>query len=502
MFDNNKHIYIPVAILMVLSMLMMVACSNVVINSNQNTCLVAASDSTNSIKRQATYVCDGIADEIEINSALASFASKSIVLMEGTYHIAGGIIVPSFTTLHGNGWNTKILRTTGSSNTRLIKDITSSQTTIEVSNGLSFTAGQTIWLKGEYMYIAAIKENILTVIRGHNASASISHVRGTAIYFAMEVIRNEKNQEGGTSGINIRDLFIDGGSEIQGIFDSPGITLRKCSNSLIENCWVQNVRGSKHPKNSETDVMRGGGIQVDNSEYVSINGCQITKTSHAGIAFRNNSRFCKATENSVWEVGYEGIDIGTKTFEEYASEKTIGEGCTDISIINNNIVDAGMLGGSAGIVIDDQSTYREGNRSARIYISGNRITKKQESSKMGGITTYMPKQSVTTDLHSKFTIESNVIKGCSYSGISLSKTCNSKIEGNSITSNGNNGISISYADNIDISHNRCEQNLGYGVGVYDSNNILVGPNILKGNSKGSFYANKSSSVVQTDNMQQ
>jgi parallel beta-helix repeat protein len=54
------------------------------------TVVVAASDSKQSSKDNADYVCDGTADEVEIENALADLAtagSGEVVLMEGTYDI-------------------------------------------------------------------------------------------------------------------------------------------------------------------------------------------------------------------------------------------------------------------------------------------------------------------------------------------------------------------------------------------------------------------------------
>jgi parallel beta-helix repeat protein len=85
-----------------------------------DTYLVASSDAPAQIKAQADYVCDGTADQIEINAALAI---RSVKLSIGTFKIANNdsIAVPSNRSLIGDGYNnTLITITSGSSGVPVI----------------------------------------------------------------------------------------------------------------------------------------------------------------------------------------------------------------------------------------------------------------------------------------------------------------------------------------------------------------------------------------------
>jgi len=70
--------------------------------------LVAASDAAQSIKDRADYLCDGTADEVEINAALS--AGKAVMLSAGTFNLAAGqsIVDPGSVpiALVGSGWST------------------------------------------------------------------------------------------------------------------------------------------------------------------------------------------------------------------------------------------------------------------------------------------------------------------------------------------------------------------------------------------------------------
>ncbi|MCK9601323.1 MAG: right-handed parallel beta-helix repeat-containing protein [Sphaerochaeta sp.] len=70
------------------------------------TIVVAASDSLN--KAAANYVCDGTADNVEIQAAIDALpvGGGKVVLLDGNYSIAAIIQVDSYVTIEGQGWNT------------------------------------------------------------------------------------------------------------------------------------------------------------------------------------------------------------------------------------------------------------------------------------------------------------------------------------------------------------------------------------------------------------
>ncbi len=67
------------------------------------TIVVAASDS---VTLSGDYVCDGVADDVEINAALVLAAGGSVILLDGTYNCIANLAVPADTKLEGQGWGT------------------------------------------------------------------------------------------------------------------------------------------------------------------------------------------------------------------------------------------------------------------------------------------------------------------------------------------------------------------------------------------------------------
>jgi hypothetical protein len=121
--------------------------------------LVAASSAPSAVKDVAEYVCDGTADQVQINTALADLGSTGglVQLTPGTFNISASIVNAagaSFTLL-GSGWGT-ILLAAASLNDYVIKFDSS---TGEVrgarighlkvdGNAGSQTAGGGIWARG------------------------------------------------------------------------------------------------------------------------------------------------------------------------------------------------------------------------------------------------------------------------------------------------------------------------------------------------------------------
>ena len=71
--------------------------------------VIAANDTAN--PGMADFICDGVDDEVEINTALSQAAvGTSVVLLEGNFVIGASINIPSAVTLRGQGLKTIITR--------------------------------------------------------------------------------------------------------------------------------------------------------------------------------------------------------------------------------------------------------------------------------------------------------------------------------------------------------------------------------------------------------
>ena len=87
--------------------------------------VVAASDSPDLSRAQADYVCDGAADQVEIQRALSALgnAGGTVTLTEGTFYLSGDLNIPSNVILEGKGpdatwlkWSSGLVQCQGKQN--------------------------------------------------------------------------------------------------------------------------------------------------------------------------------------------------------------------------------------------------------------------------------------------------------------------------------------------------------------------------------------------------
>lgn len=86
-----------------------VASTNIVRSTSY---VVAANDAPQHVRAQADYVCDGTADDVEIQAAITALPTNggTVHLSQGTFNIATNLLVKSYTILEGEGDTTVIVQ--------------------------------------------------------------------------------------------------------------------------------------------------------------------------------------------------------------------------------------------------------------------------------------------------------------------------------------------------------------------------------------------------------
>lgn len=71
----------------------------------KNAIMVAAHDSPETVKELADYICDGVADQVEIQRAIDLSRSRGgvVSLAKGTFYLDGNLVVPGNTIIEGEG---------------------------------------------------------------------------------------------------------------------------------------------------------------------------------------------------------------------------------------------------------------------------------------------------------------------------------------------------------------------------------------------------------------
>jgi parallel beta-helix repeat protein len=301
--------------------------------------IVAANDSLD--KTGADYVCDGVADQVEINQAINDLPTSGgrVLLLEGTYNISAPItILKNYVTLEGQGAGTKLFLVNGAE-----CDV------IDVGNGL-------IALEG--IRIANLR------IDGNKANQTVS-IEG--IYFW------------GDSGYLITKSIIEN-CIIENCNDY-GILLSFSNNNIIRGNQINSntsngidIFYSNNNTISENQINSNGdsGISVDSSNNNTISENQINSNTFDGI-YLSSSNNNTISGNQINSNTYDGIDIfysNNNTISENQINSNAANGIF-ISDSDNNIIVGNRCQGNSeyGINISDDAS--DNNLVVKNYLTGN-----------------------------------------------------------------------------------------------------------------------------------
>lgn len=322
------------------------------------TYLVAASNAPAHVRAQADYICDGTADDVDINSALtaASTVGGKVLLSEGLFSITAKIVVPSTCALVGSGIDITIIRvasgnfhriensdTVGGNSKILLEDFTIDQNSTGSSHfGVRFDG------------VSDSRINRVKSINGSTTCTGIDVRTGSRVY-VTDCVANSNSAHG------IRFVAMTYG-EIRGcetrLNGDRGILFESgtCSYCrVVDNIVVGNTgSGLEYSPTSGTsygtviannvvESNGGNGIAAGtNTQFTSITGntstLNGTTTAHQGII--TNGERQSIVGNTVRSNTGQGIDIG------YAS------GC----VISGNVIE---LNGAEGINIEGASTQAD-----------------------------------------------------------------------------------------------------------------------------------------------
>ena len=248
------------------------------ISTSPNALYVAASDSTNSVKQAADYVCDGAADQVQINKAISALPTLGGVvhLASGNYLISDDILIlRSSVTLVGNG-DATVIKLADASNRCMI------------ANQDKGTSANTI------------------VAREALPGFNITGV----------VIRDLKLNQNATNQVAATTLSYYGSAWIGGGIGA--ISLYGCDDAIIENCTIINATFS--------------GIEYQEADGGRISQNTVTNFYDDGIAL-NESVTNSIVIGNVIDKGSGAVFSGSCGIE-------VQDGCSKISVISNCVTQA------------------------------------------------------------------------------------------------------------------------------------------------------------------
>ena len=442
--------------------------------ASYGTLFLAASDATAAEKARCVAcgltVCDGTADEVQINAALA--ADVPLILSSGNFVTAAPITAAlANITIRGQGIFSTIITLANTSNCHMITVAGAGWTLSDFQlqgNSANNTTTCGIYARGNYDNLIIERVYIDdTKVDGINVGNGVDHLTvrdckitatvGNGIHSPdgqatastdFRIIYNEFTDCGIGSALSAILLTGNANTDIQGVIIA--------NNTFVNSEYldVYLLRGSSGAGVIRNVVITGnnsidsGGIRSEGAENVTIAGNTLYNVDHSGILVNGSVGYTGynivISGNTIDTTKYSCIDIQKNT-----------NAPANVIVISNSLANAGLSAGdwaaihltgadncliAENIMFDNRGTkymrfgiMQDGNAVTGLIIKGNNI---HDTEPGGG------------------------------QGIDLAASCNAVvIEGNKITGVPNNGILVRDADDPIITDNRCLISGGTGLNI-------------------------------------
>jgi parallel beta-helix repeat protein len=323
--------------------------------------VVAPSDGSDKDKQNADYVCDGVADDVQINAALASLTSGGVVtLTAGTFNIDKSIaVLLSDVWLKGSGWGTVI-----------------------VGVDLDFS----------------ISPNI---IMGLNAGSAVTKIRVSDLRINTPLTQ-------GSYGVIVEDNVTYGTVENCYITASfGGVLLDGCAFANVINNYIVDVGDESIQTDAADDAVIMGNIITGNGQRAPQAAIRLRDSMRATVqgnivsgCVQEAIRFEESGWNVVTGNVFTGNGTDTTSSEIEFTQTTGISNLSAYNIISNNIINATVAANAinektnasvhsntivnnvikgAGIVIGSETTQVYGNETDVAYTERRKITVKNTS---------------------------------------------------------------------------------------------------------------------------
>ena len=396
------------------------------------TLVVAASDSLDTSK--ADYICDGTADQTEINNAITALPAcgGTVSLLEGTYTISGQINMVSDSVLAGNGWqNTRLLMAHGGDAIELAgyDNITIRDIEIDGNNRA---------------YVSGSMNEIIDGTGNDDVTIERIYMHDHGSAYGIELWNAKR--------LRILDSRF---TKIGCSADSDPISIQESTDVTIAGNVIYDSVYEYRAGAIEVQDGCGKIIITNNHIYKSQVGMSLS-VHNAG---EHNTEYI-VTDNiiEVYNVDLETNPSTTYPLGIYVSGIS-GTSATQ-HLISGNIISVNVDAGSHDAVLNAGIVARNTNNAIISNNIINNTAKNQEAGNYG----------ILVDGVSNATICGNILTDCYYSGIFARRVHGEHDNENIILTNNRcsgseKGIDITVGDYLILCHNNCRGNSIDGINV-------------------------------------
>jgi len=212
---------------------------------------VAASGAPAHVKAQADFVCDGTADNVEIQAAIDAVSSSGLVqLSKGVFHLSASIEIVTGQdniTLQGN----KSVLKLASSPTQALTQNSGIGTTIKVADSSGFSVGQDVWIRSDTYYennsdyrsVVAIPDSNTITINSNTSRDWQTSDNAKIVGICRYINVKDATEADYVKNTTIRGIIFDGNEStvsVKGSWHVPMLNLYCTEGTLVEDCWFRN----------------------------------------------------------------------------------------------------------------------------------------------------------------------------------------------------------------------------------------------------------------------
>ena len=303
------------------------------------TFVVATSNTLDTTR--ADYVGDGVADDVEINAAIAALPALGgrVILLEGDYVTAANIVLPADTTLEGQGRSTEITANGNAVTNAIVINgsgvcIRDLKVTIGAGCGTAGARPNAVYAVGQNRLLL---EN-LCLYGDKTVGSDGSVARQNGIFFSNVDYSRAINCE--ATNNQYYGIRLASGSDYNniehGIYtgnSKDGLVLDTSDNNKVLSCIC----------NSNTEY----GLHLKSADNNLVEGCTCASNTRSGIytlaASENNY-----VDNSLKDNGYHGLELLGGTYSIVDGNSAIGN-------------DSGASGLYSGLYVSANNTTIVGN---------------------------------------------------------------------------------------------------------------------------------------------
>ena len=430
--------------------------------------IVAASDSQN--KEKADYVCDGTADDVQINAAITALPSAGglVYLLEGTYNLKQPVVVNKNNVVITGAAKGATILNAAVYKSGIAASASSGQPDIEVLDASQYYVGEKVYIysmeegeTSEINTIASISNDILTMVdnlQNNYSAGDPPYPDDNYVKQLYDGIINVENR----SMVSVEKIKFTSPNYLDSLQDF-GVLLKSSSQSNISSCSFNrgatlgldsssNCLVENNELNALMRILSSSNNSIINNYFGNL-GYMILTSSNSNI-IRGNKYiyYLKVTSCS------KNIISGNTIVGRTPSANGVELNSSDNNVFSNNVIT-----GSPTNIALSSSNYNKIENNYCDSGAGNGI-------EIGGNYNIVIKNRITTGVYGVYvssgfnTISYNEIDSCSSRGIFIDGGDNNKIIGNTCNNNGTDGITLYNSANYNIVEgNVCYNNADAGI---------------------------------------